>query len=164
MHVTSRQWQCFPAVAVFSVFLQDFMQAFYGVLVRSARPCATLASDRPLTVVAALGMEQQGNDQMQPKGDKLKPEISPQAQQEQQEGGVPPAKPTGTLQDLDPNELMTKRNQVQAVMRACCLHVTCKPFLQLVSCWVNMFELHSKQMCEWLRTSCNTLWSNGTHS
>lgn len=43
-----------------------------------------------------------------------KPEISRQAQEEQQKGGVPPAKPTGTLQDKDPNELIEKRNQVPA--------------------------------------------------
>jgi hypothetical protein len=57
-------------------------------------------------------MDQQKNEQAQTKSDHLKQEISPEAQKQQQEAGVPPAEPTGTLQDLDPNDLMTKRNQV----------------------------------------------------
>lgn len=57
--------------------------------------------------------QQQQQDQPQLKSDNLKPEISPEAQKQQQEGGVPPAKPTGSLQDMDPNKLMAKRNQVQ---------------------------------------------------
>jgi len=55
-------------------------------------------------------MEQQ--QQPKPEAPALKPEVSPDSQRQQQEAGVPPAKPTGTLQDVDPNELLTKRNQV----------------------------------------------------
>lgn len=63
--------------------------------------------------------QQQGNEQVQTKSDNLKPEISPEAQQQQKEAGVPPAEPTGTLQDLDPNDLMTKRNQVCPCISSC---------------------------------------------
>lgn len=59
---------------------------------------------------------EQPSGETQPKSDNLKPEISPEAQKQQQEGGVPPAQPTGTLQDLDPNELLTKRNQVRCLV------------------------------------------------
>jgi hypothetical protein len=64
-------------------------------------------------------MDQQKNEQVQAKSDNLKPEISPEAQQQQKEAGVPPAEPTGTLQDLDPNELMAKRNQVSPCAAGC---------------------------------------------
>lgn len=64
-----------------------------------------------MTSAKAASMDQT-KEQMQTKSGNLKPEISPAAQQQQQGAGVPPAKPTGTLQDMDPNALMEKRNQV----------------------------------------------------
>lgn len=98
-------------------------------------------------------MQQTSPSEQQQEQPQLKPEVSPEAQAQQEEGGVPPAKPTGTLQvclsvgaalkcalliecpcqmhaqlgfvpdllcvlladdvqDVDPNELIKKRNQV----------------------------------------------------
>lgn len=64
------------------------------------------------SATATAATMEQTKEQMQPKSNDLKPEISPEAQQQQQEAGVPPAKPTGALQDMDPNALMEKRNKV----------------------------------------------------
>lgn len=91
-----------------------------------------------MTSATAAASMDQTKDQMQPKSDNLKPEISPEAQQQQQEAGVPPAKPTGTLQDLDPNALMEKRNQVGAAAAAAyallviVVAVACVPGLTLL--------------------------------
>jgi hypothetical protein len=69
-------------------------------------------NNKGLVSSATAASMDQTKEQMQPKSDNLKPEISPEAQQQQQEAGVPPAKPTGALPDMDPNALMEKRNKV----------------------------------------------------
>lgn len=78
-----------------------------------ARALCRVSFSQPFQLCTTWSMEKHPKQgQAQPKPDSLKPEVSPEAQKQQQEGGVPPAQPTGTLQDVDPNELLTKRNQV----------------------------------------------------
>lgn len=93
------------------VFTTDLVTRCSSALPRLVtRSCLSECSFGGVQLLTTANMEQQ--QQPKPEAQALKPEVSPDSQRQQEEAGVPPAKPTGTLQDVDPNELLKKRNQV----------------------------------------------------